>query len=448
MATLRYYTGMKNKIYFFYPKGKKLTGQEMASKLILEVLGWRIEGLGSEGLKPSALSLIPKLIPVLDRDGSWLTSRLFYLGGILKLWLQFFILLFVAKPVLYLNICQTWNAVVREGILFLLLSAIRPNTRSVISLHGQNFCMWPVGSKLQRIFKTILNRADVITVLGPNQREVLIRWGLNPDKVRIVNNTCEINAKTQGRKAKSISVDSCTSVAKRINLLFLSNLIETKGYREYLEALELLSKETSVASAPLRGINAVFCGKLTDTCSSEVENDAESWILNKIVSINKSSFVSVEWVKGAYGDEKQILFSAADIFVFPTRYATEAQPIVLIEAMASGCAIITSQAGEIPSMVNDSCAIALAEATSENVAVAIKNIISTQRREDSKVSLFQGKNSELFNDNKVHEAHLDPVKKERTLEELQSSARIHFTKHFSQDIYKQQWLDIFTGLTK
>ncbi len=46
-----------------------------------------------------------------------------------------------------------------------------------------------------------------------------------------------------------------------------------------------------------------------------------------------------------YGDEKDAFFAGLDLFVFPTEYRFEAQPIVLYEAMAQGVPVLSVDRG-------------------------------------------------------------------------------------------------------
>jgi glycosyltransferase involved in cell wall biosynthesis len=63
--------------------------------------------------------------------------------------------------------------------------------------------------------------------------------------------------------------------------------------------------------------------------------------------MNQSGRIQLEWIRGARGAEKQALFEQAQIFVLPTQYPVEAQPLAVLEAMAHGCAIVTTDVGEL-----------------------------------------------------------------------------------------------------
>ena len=60
---------------------------------------------------------------------------------------------------------------------------------------------------------------------------------------------------------------------------------------------------------------------------------------------------SAEWVGFADDARKRALWSAADIFCFPTRYPHEGQPLVLIEALAHDVRIVTTRWRAIPTML-------------------------------------------------------------------------------------------------
>ena len=170
-----------------------------------------------------------------------------------------------------------------------------------------------------------------------------------------------------------------------------------------------MAKQTSEVN-----FKAVLCGQVTLSGTSDSDETIEKstkWINNKIASINKSSHVKVEWINGAYGDDKRKLFEQTDIFVFPSRYTVEAQPLVLLEAMAMGCAIITSRVGEIPSTVSESCATLLADPTPKVIAEAIQNM------------------------------------QKNGLENYISMGLQRYETMFSRQIYQQKWQHVFTKIS-
>jgi glycosyltransferase involved in cell wall biosynthesis len=224
--------------------------------------------------------------------------------------------------------------------------------------------------------------------------------GISTEQVHIVNNTCE----------RSILAAKVSANEKHpITLLYLSNLIEAKGYKDYLLALLHLSRRENCPAH----VHAMLCGKLTATAldSSNTSFDDEVWIRQTIETINKSRFMNVVWVPGAYGRDKAELFSSTDIFVYPSR--VDCQPTVLIEAMATECAVICSGIGEIPTMLGES-AVILPKVDVEEVAEAIIYLVGNDERRI----------------------------------ELARAARKRFEQYFSREAYAAKWKGIFARLAE
>ena len=115
-------------------------------------------------------------------------------------------------------------------------------------------------------------------------------------------------------------------------LLFLSNLMESKGVLILLEALGKLS---------VRGLDfhCILVGKPADITISALNK--------KIQILNIES--KVTYVGAKYGEEKEKIFLDSDIFVFPT--LEDCFPLVILEAMHYGLPCITTNEGAIPDMI-------------------------------------------------------------------------------------------------
>jgi glycosyltransferase involved in cell wall biosynthesis len=120
------------------------------------------------------------------------------------------------------------------------------------------------------------------------------------------------------------------------NILFLSNLIESKGVFVLLEALKLL-KERSIA------FSCTFVGG--------EGNISESQFQIKVKELELDGMV--EYVGKKYGADKYRALREADIFAFPTYYDYETFGIVNIEAMQFGLPIISSPEGGIEDVVEE-----------------------------------------------------------------------------------------------
>ncbi|MFQ5572182.1 MAG: glycosyltransferase family 4 protein, partial [Rhodothermales bacterium] len=121
-------------------------------------------------------------------------------------------------------------------------------------------------------------------------------------------------------------------------LLFLSNMIASKGYLDVLRAVGLLH-------ARGLSLHADFVGRWTsDEDRTAFERLVEEENLDAVVTHH-----------GGLSDRTQIkdLYLNADVFLLPSYYPTEAQPITIIEALNAGTPVITTRHSGIPDMVRD-----------------------------------------------------------------------------------------------
>ena len=118
-----------------------------------------------------------------------------------------------------------------------------------------------------------------------------------------------------------------------INIGYLSRLNESKGFYELPKLVDALICE---------GIN--FCLHIAGPPDSKkVEND-----LDKLIKDNPDRIV----YHGKVGGEiKNSFYANLDVFVFPTRYKNEAEPLVVYEALSSGVPVIANNKGDIENQV-------------------------------------------------------------------------------------------------
>lgn len=121
-----------------------------------------------------------------------------------------------------------------------------------------------------------------------------------------------------------------------VNILFLSNLIQSKGVFILLDACALLKAK----QVPF---NCFFVGG---------ESDITATIFNEqVLKLNLQS--NVKYLGKKYGIDKQKAFSEADIFVLPTYYHNECFPLVILEAMQQALPVISTFEGGVPDFVED-----------------------------------------------------------------------------------------------
>jgi glycosyltransferase involved in cell wall biosynthesis len=140
----------------------------------------------------------------------------------------------------------------------------------------------------------------------------------------------------------------------KLRILYLSNLMEEKGILQLLGACEKIKSE---------GIN--FELKLAGNIESSIEQQVKK-VIGKIPEINYVGVVS--------GDAKKQLFLDANIFALPTYYTMEGQPISLLEGMATGNIILTTNHAGITDIVHPENGVFVEKKSVESIAESLRNI--------------------------------------------------------------------------
>jgi hypothetical protein len=244
-----------------------------------------------------------------------------------------------------------------------------------ILLQGSLFMRWAKDSMDVRLFTFLLRNAGRVAVPGEGQKARLVDLGIPVERVAVVVNSC--GSEVLDADSVRAKHDHGDGSRRPVHVLYLSSLIDTKGYPEFLEAVR------RAASWGGPRIEAVLCGRFSPSEFSERFNEAkaaEAWIEKEIETINVGVRSRARWIRGAVDPEKAALLREADIFVLPTRYAVESQPVALLEAMASGCAIVTTPIGEIPTILDKDCAILLPTASADAVEGALQVLATNPAR--------------------------------------------------------------------
>jgi len=98
---------------------------------------------------------------------------------------------------------------------------------------------------------------------------------------------------------------------------------------------------------------------------------------------------NLRYIGPVYGEAKKKFFDEIDVFVFPTRYRNEAEPLVVIEALSQRCPVISYERGCIGSMLDSSCGVIVPKGA-DFLSVASAVLIRWQSNNEEFAKLCDG----------------------------------------------------------
>jgi glycosyltransferase involved in cell wall biosynthesis len=221
--------------------------------------------------------------------------------------------------VIYITIAESVLGNIRDLLLYMLCAGRLKKT--VIHLHG-GAGMWELLSDhhriLRRFNKFFLRRLGAVIVLG-DRLTPLYEAYVEPERLVVVPNFATDDLFV-GEHQVQVKFDD----TKPLRLLFLSNLIEGKGWRELLTAYESLSPNEQ------NQIELHLAGTIAD--------ERDEGPLGERLEVLAHAY----YHGSVRGEAKAALLAKSHVFCLPTYYAFEGQPISILEAYAAGCVVITT----------------------------------------------------------------------------------------------------------
>lgn len=191
----------------------------------------------------------------------------------------------------------------------------------------------------RRIFSKEMDYVSAIIVEGHYIRKQFEVIPEVKEKIHVIPN----GLPTEGRQSLK---EKRISDSKPFIMFYLSNLIWSKGYFDVLKAVDILVNKEKL------DVRCVFAGRFMSS-----EDDERPGISNKEDFddyIKDHNLIGkIEYFQGLYGEEKDNCFALANVFLLPTYYVNEGQPVSILEAMSYGCVPMVTNFRHIPMMINE-----------------------------------------------------------------------------------------------
>jgi glycosyltransferase involved in cell wall biosynthesis len=225
--------------------------------------------------------------------------------------------------IVLIPISQSTVGFIKDSI-FIWIS--KGKAKTLIMLHGSKLLNWHKASSflVKWYFSETLKNTKGAIVLGYKLKHIFRNW-FPETRIFVVPNGLAINSHVHGFESGSHS---------DIIIRYIGSLMRSKGIVELIEAIKILKNSHSKFRVILNGVWRDVQLK------SEQERTISDYSL------------PVEYHGEITGEKKYGAYSESDIFVFvPNR--PEGHPMVIIEAMAAGLPIISTDQGAITESVID-----------------------------------------------------------------------------------------------
>ncbi len=222
----------------------------------------------------------------------------------------------------YFTLAPRGAAFARDCVYVAIIKAF--GVRRIYHLHAQGVASELTSRAKRAVYAWVFRDAWVIQ-LSPTLDQDVAAVVADDHVLHVANGIAD-------RTAPRVDAEAAPRV------LFLSHMIEEKGPLVLLAAL---------ADLHARGVafEATFAGaRSADGCAERLEA--------AIVKLGLGD--RVRYVGPVYGEAKDQLFATHDVFCCPTY--RDAFPLVLLEAMQHGLAIVATREGAIPEIVEDGVA--------------------------------------------------------------------------------------------
>jgi glycosyltransferase involved in cell wall biosynthesis len=271
---------------------------------------------------------------------------------------------------LYMSPMLWGTGFLRDAIFMSLvrISRIKP----IYHLHGMGIAKgMKSGKKIGRLYRFCFKGANIIALSNALFKTEISDFGFKHNRYFILPNAIR-DVNTIGLVKENFQ--------DPLNIIFLSNLQASKGIFDFLNLANLCFKEQIPTEFNVIGPYR----------NKKSQIDIEDYFSNSEIS-------NVKFHGPQYGEKKYALLKSADILVYPTY--NDAFPLVILEAMMFGLAVISTHQGAIPEIISDNeNGYLVNEGNVESLFIRVKTLsdnrdLLMQMKRASRI-LFENKYSE------------------------------------------------------
>lgn len=236
----------------------------------------------------------------------------------------------------YFTIAQTKGGNWRDLLILKLLQWKK--AKCLIHLHGgyyRTLIEQDCGKLQRKLNYRAMSRMAGVIVLG-NSLKYIFEGVVNEKRIFIIPNCVDKQYMSTACNCQ-VKIDQLASQSV-LHILYLSNFIESKGYKEVLELARKAQTEQN------KTLHFHFAGKFFD-------EKEKVYFESFVAKHNLKNIVTHHGIVS--GKEKDDLLNLCNIFILLTRYPNEGQPISILEAMGNAMIVITTNHAGIPDIVEN-----------------------------------------------------------------------------------------------
>ena len=267
--------------------------------------------------------------------------------------------------IIYITPGQTFYGILKYGFFIILGSVFRKEL--IIHIHGNHLGQEykSLNGIKRNIFYFLVSRFRKGIVLSESLKHNLTPF-IDQASIFCLPNFAQDYLYTQDKKL----------VNDELRIFYLSNLMKEKGIFCLLNALKNLEKNNIIYKAKIAG---------------NIDQKFSKEILNLFTELKNAEYIGV-----VNGDDKKNLLKWGNVFVLPTFYKMEGQPISILEAMATENLVVTTNHAGIPDIFKDKVNGYLVKKNSIKSIQDILTYIASNKSEIEKIATY---NKEYFLDN-------------------------------------------------